>query len=210
MFQELKTIYGPTMPPLEISTFKDITSFRQSKPKWLLDINPNGKVPSMQHGDISMFEGGAISSFLLHMYDHRKILLPPDPATIAMYYLFVSWTASSLDALTATSGPLNIVIDKSDPSKPLPRPMDDVATNHKYFCDVLAPHLTNILLNSGGPYLCGDVFTAADVIIGYNLVNFREKMEPAWIGPEAYPVLFEYYKALMARPGLQFALEDVQ
>ena len=95
MFQELKTIYGPTMPPLEISTFKDITSFRQSKPKWLLDINPNGKVPSMQHGDISMFEGGAISSFLLHMYDHRKILLPPDPATIAMYYLFVSWTASN-------------------------------------------------------------------------------------------------------------------
>jgi glutathione S-transferase len=209
MFQELKAIYGTAMPPLEISTFTDIASFRTSKPQWLLDINPNGKVPSMQHGEVSMFEGGAIASYLLHQYDHRKILLPPDPAIVAMYYLFVSWTASTLDTLTATSGPLNIVLDKSDPTKPIPRPMDDVETNQKYFDEVFAPHLEKILYKSGGPYLCGATFTAADVIIGYNILNFREKMEPAWIGPELHPVIFDYYNALCARQGLQFAIGEV-
>lgn len=213
MFQELKAIYGTAMPPLEMSTFTDVASFRQNKPQWLLDINPNGKVPSMSQGDLSMFEGGAISSYLLHQYDSRKLLLPPDPTTVAMYYLFVSWSASTLDDLTATSGPLSIVLDKSDPNKPVPRPMDNVVTNQKYFNEVVAPHLTSILKKSGGPYLCGKIFTAADVIIGYNMLNFREKMKPAWIGPEStelHPMLYDYYLTLCERPGLQFALAEVQ
>ena len=203
MYFELKEIYGDKLPPLEITTFTDIAAFRSSKPQWLLDLNPNGKVPTMSHGSIVMFEGGAICSYLLDQFDINRLLLPRDPLAVSLYYMFVSWCASTIDNLTATSSPINIVLT---PQQQQQRPMDDVDTNLKYFEEIVAPYLNKQLHQSGGPYLCGERFTAVDVIVGYCVMQAAEKMQPAWIVEDKHPELFHYLKTLQLRPAMQSAI----
>lgn len=156
MYHELQALYGRNMPEIEIVTFSDIPSFRRTKPQWLLDMNPNGKVPAMTHGDVVMFEGGAICSYLLDMFDTERKLLPKNPECVATYYLMTAWCASTLDNLTATSSPVNIVMDRTNTT----RPMDDVVINRKYFEEIFCPYFLRQLSERDGPYLCGDQFTA--------------------------------------------------
>lgn len=205
MYHELKQIYGSAMPALDITTFTDIPSFRVNKPQWLLDMNPNGKVPTMAHGNIVMFEGGAICSYILDQFDTERKLLPKDPAASAMYYMMVSWCASTLDNLIATSSPINIVLDPNTAV----RPMDNVAVNQQYFDEIFAPYLTKQLSAGGGPYLCGAEFTAADVIVGYTLMLAKEKMQPAWIDEVRYPQIAAYLSLIRHRPALELAVASV-
>lgn len=205
MYHELKSIYGDALPPLDVTTFTDIPSFRVNKPQWLLDMNPNGKVPTMAHDKIVMFEGGAICSYLLDRYDVDRRLLPRDGAATAMYYQMVSWCASTIDNLTATSLPVSIVVLGKD----VPKPMDDLETNQKYFDEIFAPFVTKQIAATGGPYLCGEHFTAADVIVGYFLMGTRDKIVPAWIGEHKHPALLQYLALLFARPAMQKAIAPV-
>ena len=205
MFHELKNIYGNKLPSIEISTFHDIQSFRNDKPKWLLEMNPNGKVPTMNHGSIVMFESGAICSYFIDQFDVDRLLLPRDPSATALYYLLVSWCASTLDNLTATSAPINIILDKSNAI----RPMDDVVNNQKYFDDIFAPYITNILTQNKGSYLCGNNFTAADIIVGFSLFAAQEKMVPGWISSEKFTSLNSYMELLKSRPSFQAAISAV-
>lgn len=202
MYHELKQIYGDSLPPLDIATFTDIPSFRACKPQWLLDMNPNGKVPTMTHGPIVMFEGGAICSYFLDQFDQERKLLPKNPAATSLYYQMVSWCASTLDNLVATTSPINVVLDP----KTAARPMDDVEVNQKYFDEVFAPYFTKQLAASGGPYLCGSEFSAADVIIGFFLVVAKEKMQPAWVDAVRYPAIDSYVALLRHRPALEIAM----
>lgn len=207
LYHELKAIYGASIPDIEITTFTDIPSFRLNKPQWLLDMNPNGKVPTMAHGDIVMFEGGAICSYFLDLYDDTdRRLLPKDPKYVSTYYLMVSWCASTLDNLTATSSPINIVLDRAN----APRPMDDIAVNKKYFDEISVPYISKQLKGSGGPYLCGAQFSAADVVIGFTLLMAREKMVPTWVDEAMYPEICSYVDLLKTRPALLKAISPVE
>jgi glutathione S-transferase len=207
LYHELKEIYGQSaLPPLEVASFADIPGFRKNKPQWLLEMNPNGKVPCMAHNDIVMFEGGAICSYFLELFDVNRILLPRDPKAVSLYYQLVSWCASTLDNLVATSSPINIILDPDRPS----RPMDDIVTNKKYFDEIEAPYLTKILRSAKGPYMCGANFTAADVIIGFHLiVGARDKMQPTWITREVYPEIFDYVECLRSRSAFILATSPV-
>jgi glutathione S-transferase len=209
MYHELKTIYGTKMPEMEITTFTDIPSFRNNKPQWLLDMNPNGKVPTMAHGPICMFEGGAICSYLLDLYDTDRKLLPKDPQAVSTYYLLVSWCASTLDNLIATSSPISIALDST--AKAI-RPMDDVGPNRKYFDEIFVPYLMKQLTVTaeGGGFLCGDSFSAADVIIGFFLLMAKEKMNPTWLEEERYPEIVAYLERLKSRPSFQKATSPVE
>ena len=204
MYHELIQLYGNSLPNLELSTFTDIPAFRASKPQWLLDMNPNGKVPTMAHGSLVMFEGGAICSYLLDKYDGDRQLLPKKDESMALYYQMVSWCASTLDNLIATSSPINVVLGKD-----APRPMDDLITNKKYFDEIFVPFFNKQLATSGGPYLCGIQFTAADVILGFFVMQSRDKMVPTWIEKETNPAMHAYVDLLLSRPALQKAISPL-
>ena len=45
MYRELFNLYGEKIPELEIHIFEDAEEFRNNKPEWFLDMNPNGKIP---------------------------------------------------------------------------------------------------------------------------------------------------------------------
>lgn len=206
LYHELKALYGDeALPRLEVTTFRDIPSFRLNKPQWLLEMNPNGKVPTMAHGPVVMFEGGAICSYLLDQYDTCRTLLPRDPQSVATYYLMVSWCASTLDNLIATSSPINIVLDRAN----VARPMDDVEVNKKYFDDIFVPFFAKQMQQSKGPYLCGEQFTAADIVLGFFLLMAKEKMQPSWLPEDQHPQMAAYVELLKSRPALQIAIAPV-
>lgn len=204
LYHELKQLYGKDIPDLEIVTFNNIPSFRANKPQWLLDINPNGKVPALSHGPVTMFEGGAICCYFLHQFDHHRKLLPSCPSSIAMYYQLVSWCASTLDNLTATSSPLKIILPPT-----APRPMDDIETNKKYFDTIVSPFVTELLLRSGGPYVCGKQFTAADVILGFHLITSVDKMDVPWCDPHTHTDIYQYIQILKSRSAYQLAVAPI-
>lgn len=206
MYNELKIVYGNDIPDIKIETFSDIAEFRERKPQWLLELNPNGKVPTMVYGTTVMFESGAICSFLLDQFDTKRILLPRNVDATATYYLMVSWAASTLDNLCATSSPINIILNKSEPTI---RPMDNVETNQKYFNQIVIPFIQNKLIQNKGPYLCGADFTASDIILGYHLLMAKEKMQPSWLSASLFPEVNTYMDLLRSRPALLAAIAPV-
>ena len=44
----------------------------EQKEDWYLEINPNGRIPSLKDGDLRVFESGAIMLYLTDMYDKEK------------------------------------------------------------------------------------------------------------------------------------------
>ncbi|KAL2285803.1 hypothetical protein FJTKL_07522 [Diaporthe vaccinii] len=58
--------------PYEIKSFK----FEEIKKKPFIDINPNGRVPAIEdpNTDITLWESGAIITYLIEQYDKNHVL----------------------------------------------------------------------------------------------------------------------------------------
>eukprot|EP00808_Paulinella_micropora_P004355 g61061.t1 len=125
LYHELAALYPGKVPRMEVVGFRDIPTFRQSKPKWLLDMNPNGKVPTLRHGELCLFEGTAICSYLLDNCDTDRRLLPRNPAHASRYFFYSAWCASTLDNLVATSQPMQLCISEDIGIHSTPPPIGD-------------------------------------------------------------------------------------
>ena len=59
------------------------------KEEWFLALNPNGRIPALKDGDMSVFESGAIMLYLTDHYDKdHKISYPHGSRE---YHEMVSW-----------------------------------------------------------------------------------------------------------------------
>ncbi len=161
----------------------DITTGAQKTPEYLA-INPMGKVPALKDGDVTVAEASAICAYVAERH-HDKNLAPPigDPLRAKyLQWLFFSpgciepamieiFTKINVPASTASWGSATQVFDVLD------------AALEK------------------GPFLLGETFSAADIMIGSGL-NFATrlfKMVPA------RPSFDRYIDACSARPAFQRA-----
>ncbi len=161
----------------------DITTGAQKTPEYLA-INPMGKVPALEDGDVTVAEASAICAYVAERH-HDKNLAPPigDPLRAKyLQWLFFSpgciepamieiFTKISVPTSTAAWGSATQVFDVLD------------AALEK------------------GPFLLGEMFSAADIMIGSGL-NFATrlfKMVPA------RPSFDRYIDACAARPAFQRA-----
>jgi len=161
----------------------DITTGAQKTPEYLA-INPMGKVPALKDGDVTVAEASAICAYVAERH-HDKNLAPPigDPLRAKyLQWLFFSpgciepamieiFTKISVPTSTAAWGSATQVFDVLD------------AALEK------------------GPFLLGDMFSAADIMIGSGL-NFATrlfKMVPA------RPSFDRYIDACSVRPAFQRA-----
>lgn len=79
-------------------------------------------------------------------------------------------------------------------------PLVDTMTRKFHICaNVLSSHL------SGHLYVCGDKFTAADCVVGFN-VWWASVIEGGAL-LEDYPVLREYLARLKARPAFELTMK---
>ncbi|MEQ1576778.1 MAG: glutathione S-transferase family protein [Hyphomicrobium sp.] len=157
----------------------------EHKEPWYLAINPMGKVPAITHGGVPVTEAPAIAMYLADALPEAK--LAPDVMDTARgtYLRWLVFNSSCVEPA---------LIDralKREGGSPSMLPYGDAATT----IDALAGALAK------GPYILGDAFSAADVIIGSGvrwMLMFK-------LLPDR-PEFTSYVERLSARPALQRAM----
>jgi glutathione S-transferase len=117
-----------------------------------LAVNPMGKVPALRHGEVVVTEVAAICTYLADAFPAAGLAPPPGDRLRGPYYRWLFYAAGPMEAAT-TNGALNFVV---------PPGRERMAGYGSYanVMDVLEAAV------SGGPYLVGDRFTAADLYLG--------------------------------------------
>jgi glutathione S-transferase len=120
------------------------------KPEYL-KINPNGHIPALQDGDLTLFESLAINLYLARKYD--KGLWPKTVDGEARAYQWSIWAMTELEEplLTALMHRMFLPEDQRDAKK-----ADDAAERFKTPLKVLEGQLT-------ADWLAGKEFTVADL-----------------------------------------------
>jgi len=150
-----------------------------------LAINPMGKVPALKHGDVVITEAAAICAYLADEFPERKLNVPVGDPRRGVYLKWLFFGPSCIEPA---------IMDRSFPRKdPAPRGALGYG-DYDTVVDVVARAVAK------GPYLMGEQFTAADVVIGSGLrwgTHFK-------LLPER-PEFSAYLARLAQRPALQRA-----
>ncbi len=117
-----------------------------------LAVNPMGKVPALCHGDVVVTESAAICAYLADRFPDKGLAPPPGSAARAAYYRWLFFCA----------GPLEMATTARALKWQVPGGRDSMVGFGSYEATVDA--LESAL--QPGPFVCGEPFTAADVVLG--------------------------------------------
>jgi glutathione S-transferase len=150
---------------------------REHKTPEFLKINPAGKLPALEDGDAKIFEGAAICLYLGDKFSHANLAPAIGAPERGRYLSLMVYSTSQLEP---AMGDALLKVEH------LPqRGWTDFATAQ----DVVEGELGK------GPYLFGDWFTAADVMIGSMFIWTR-----IFGASPGRPALEAYVDRLLARP----------
>jgi len=142
----------------------DFSVENRARPEWLA-MNPVGKVPVMDDGDMRMFESGAMMQYVLDRYGKGRLQPAKDDRA---YGLYLQWTWF---AEATFSRPLGEMTNHRREFKPeLPDCIAEMK-NRATKC----VHAINAALE-GQPYLLGDTMSAADLSIAYVLRGYQRSV----------------------------------
>jgi glutathione S-transferase len=165
-------------------------------------LNPNHCVPVLEirwddGRSQVMIESAAMVAFLADAYPERGLAPPPGASRERADYLqMIAFGTISMDMMLSQVRIHEHVLPRSERD---PRTADRY---RKKFIQEVEPQLARRL--EATPYVCGDGFTAADCVIGYNVFSARGY---ALCQDETFR---RYLKALMARPACAPALADAR
>jgi glutathione S-transferase len=150
-----------------------------------LAVNPMGKVPALRHGDAVITEAAAICAYLADEFPRAKLNVPLGDARRGPYLKWLFFGPSCIEPA---------MMDRAFPRKEEARRAalgyGDFDTVIKVVADAVAR----------GPYILGEQFTAADVVIGSTLrFGMLFKLLPE------QPEFTAYTGRLAQRPALQRA-----
>ncbi len=120
-----------------------------------LAVNPMGKVPALKHGDNVVTEAAAICAYLADRYADAGLAPPPDSPARGPYYRWLFFAPGVLEPAMA---------DKMGSI----RRENLGAIGHGTFRRAIQTAATAL---EKGPWLLGETFSAADVVLGSTL-NF--------------------------------------
>jgi glutathione S-transferase len=123
------------------------------KPDYLA-INPMGKVPAIRHGDTVITEVAAICTYLADEFPEKKLNVPVGTPRRGTYLKWLFFGPGCLEPA---------VVDRAAPRKDPPRRAMLGYGEFDTTMDVIAKAVEK------GPWLMGEQFTAADVVIGANI-----------------------------------------
>lgn len=122
-------------------------------------LNPRGKIPVLQDGDFVLAESAAIINYLVEHYGVETDLVPPPGSRQrALYDQWCFFIMTELDAHT-----LYVIRRHGDLANLYGEAPNAIKAAEKGFArqvEVVAQ-----ALREGGPYLLGDTFTCADVLL---------------------------------------------
>jgi len=117
-----------------------------------LAINPMGKVPAIKHGDTVVTEVSAICAYLADQFPEKKLAPPSGSKLRGTYYRWLFFVAGPLEMATTCKA---FGWDISDENA--------VSVGCGHYQDAID---AMVLALANGPYICGEQFTAADVLAG--------------------------------------------
>jgi glutathione S-transferase len=119
-----------------------------------LAVNPMGKVPALRHRDVIITEAAAICTYLADAFPQAGLNIPLDDPRRGPYLKWLFFGPGVLESA---------VMDRAFPRAGAARRealgYGDFDTTMNVVANAVTP----------GPFLMGDRFTAADVVIGANL-----------------------------------------
>ncbi len=156
------------------------------------NLSPAGRVPALEDGDVTLFETGAITEYLVETYPETGLGRPPgDPER----WEWLQWLhfAETIGQHLATLTQHHVVMRQ---------PYMRSATVMKY--ETIRLGRTLGVLDAaleGRDYLLASGFSAIDTNIGYTIYGAK-----FFVKFDALPNVADYAKRLMARPSFQKAL----
>jgi glutathione S-transferase len=158
-------------------------------------MNPNGLVPTLQEGDLTLWESNAIVRYLARIYGSGT-LEPSDAKEIARANQWMDWQLSVVGPAIFASfwGLIRTPEDKRD--------MAAIAASQRKTTDAM------IILDAQlgrTPYVAGDRFSMGDIPVGVMAYRFRQ------LCPErpALPHLERWYASLQQRAAFREHVEAI-
>ncbi|KAL3875735.1 hypothetical protein ACJMK2_033656 [Sinanodonta woodiana] len=152
-------------------------------------VHPHGTIPAMKLDDETVIiESGAICLYLADLYGR----LVPDLSQKHNYYNFVLYACSTLDEILENLYHqwIDTLLEDQD-TELIDKNVRKFQTFGRYFTKVL----------TGKQYICGNRFTAADCVLGYN-IWWASTMRSGVLLNE-FPILLDYYDRLQCRSAFQ-------
>jgi glutathione S-transferase len=156
----------------------------QQKPDYLA-VNPQGKVPALKHKGVVITEVAAICTYLADEFPKAGLNIPIGDPRRGVYLHWLFFAPSCIEPA---------ILDRAFPRKEPPRAGAVGYRDIDALADIVAQAVAK------GPYIMGEQFTAADVVIGsavrwgtmFKLIPERDAFKP-------------YAERIAARPALQRA-----
>lgn len=128
----------------------NLQSGDQLKPDYLA-INPMGKVPALRHGEAVITESAAICTYLADAFPQAKLNVPIGDPQRGVYLKWLFFGPSVFEPS---------MTDHAFPRKETPNAAALGYRDLDKVLDIVAEAV------AAGPYLLGEQFTAADVVLG--------------------------------------------
>lgn len=157
-----------------------------------LEINPFGQVPVLVDGPLTMSESVAIVQYILQRYGDDRLEPPRDSVEYGKFMQWLHFGESTM------MGPVAEILLHSrflPEEQRIPAAVARGQRTLRHYCDVLAKEL------SAKPWLVGQEFTAADIVVGYDFFA----LDLFGLLPELPPALAAWYQRLRERPAFQKA-----
>ncbi|MEE3331410.1 MAG: glutathione S-transferase family protein [Myxococcota bacterium] len=173
-----------------------MTFMRDSiKSETYLEKNPSGLVPTLEDGDVLVFESGAILEYLAEHYDPNALLLPTAEPERSMARSWMHWSEATLSpALSDYIGHTSVRPE----DKRIPAVAEDAKKrlnrNFRAIGRQLAKH----------EFLAGHAFSGADIMLGLTL----HLCSITGLLGEDHGVVRDYYERMAARPAFGRADAD--
>ncbi len=152
-------------------------------------VNPMGKVPALRHGDVVVTEAAAICCYLADEFPQARLNVPVGDPRRGPYLKWLFFSPSCIEPA---------IVERAFPRK------EAAPTTALGFGDF--DRVMSVVAQATGaasPYLLGQQFTAADVVIGSALRwGMAFKMVPE------RPEFVAYVGRLTARPAFKRAAEQ--
>jgi glutathione S-transferase len=153
-----------------------------------LAINPMGKVPAIRHGDTIVTETAAICAYLADAFPERNLAPQLDDPRRGTYYRWMFFAAGPVEA-AITDKALKATVGAEQRAFVGYGSFDEtIDTLERAVC--------------GGPYLCGEQFTAADVYVGSH-IGWGKMFGTI----ESRPAFETYLQRIQSRPAARRARE---
>ena len=150
-----------------------------------LAINPMGKVPALEHGDVVITEVAAICTYLADAFPQAKLNVPVGDPRRGPYLKWLFFSPSC-----AEPAMMDRMFPRKDAAPRMALGYGDYDTTFEVIADAVRT----------GPHILGEQFTAADVVVG-SLLRWGMMFK----GVPERPEFAAYVGRLTARPAAKRA-----